>query len=131
MRTWTVVGEKRSIARVAREMVSDVARLEPARFEVELVAGRALRDEGEFVAVEELARRWVGPVGSGTEYPERVTAADNARSTVCPYVVDVDAARPDEVPPLLFNLRLHAGHGCRSEITLARICRERGHLAPD
>ncbi len=110
-------------------MVSAVARLDPARFEVELVAGRALRDEGEFV--EALARRWGGPVGSGTDCPEQVTAADNARSTVCPYVVDVDARRPENVPPLLFNLRLHAGHGCRSEITLARICRERGHLPPD
>jgi hypothetical protein len=128
---WTAVGEKRSIAKVAREMVSAVAGLEPARFEVELVAGRALRDEGEFVAVEELARRWVGPVGSGTECPEQVMAADNARSTMCPYVVDVDARRPDDIPPLLFNLRMHTGHGCRSEITLARICRERGHLPPD
>ncbi|MBO0856389.1 MAG: hypothetical protein J2P18_21790 [Nocardia sp.] len=47
---------------------------------------------------------------------------------VCPYDVNLDQRRPDGAPPLLFNLSLHAGHGCPTERTLRAICRERGYL---
>jgi hypothetical protein len=48
--------------------------------------------------------------------------------SACPYDVDLSQPRPKDVPPLLFNYRLHEGHGCGSEKTLREICRQRGYL---
>lgn len=42
--------------------------------------------------------------------------------------LDITDPRPSDVPALLWNYRMHQGHGCRTEATLLRICRERRYL---
>lgn len=46
----------------------------------------------------------------------------------CTRTVDLDLPRPKDIPPLLWNLRLHEGHGCGTEQHLTEICRARGYL---
>lgn len=46
----------------------------------------------------------------------------------CPFELDTAQPRPAGVPALVFNLRLHEGHGCGTEERLRRICEERGLL---
>ncbi|MBO0852264.1 MAG: hypothetical protein J2P18_00680 [Nocardia sp.] len=48
----------------------------------------------------------------------------------CPHPVDLDQKRPRGVPPLLFNLSLHEGHGCPTELILRKICADRGYPHP-
>lgn len=55
---WTLVTEKSSIKRIARQMISTLAGAEPGSFELDLLEGRALSTVDEFAADPGALRRW-------------------------------------------------------------------------
>ena len=104
-------------------MVSDATRTRVDDVRLDLSAGRVLGAEDEFTMAESFAQRWVQ-----SEWRVGVRVEGMTTPNSCPFEVDVNQPRPKGVPPLLFNLQLHDGHGCATEMALREICRRRGYL---
>ncbi|AXK85711.1 hypothetical protein IU436_16610 [Nocardia farcinica] len=55
---WTVTTDKKSIRSAARHMIAAATGRDATSFELDLVAGRAVRDADEFAVGSTLLRRW-------------------------------------------------------------------------
>lgn len=60
---WTVTGDKSAIRSTARQMITATIGYGDHPLELDLIAGRALRDAEEFAVGCQLSTRWHAPTG--------------------------------------------------------------------
>ncbi|WP_174186510.1 hypothetical protein [Nocardia barduliensis] len=77
---WTVTGDKSAIRSIARRMIEATTGHSAHSFELDLAAGRALRDADEFTVCCRELTRWHSPDEPAEREPSGVTRLRGPRS---------------------------------------------------